>query len=69
MLTREDYQKAIDDCKAQFKMMEQTIKNMAVAREFQEIVLKHAEKEIKKFPPVPVAEKAENAEKPLLGVG
>ena len=58
MLTREDYQKAIDDCKAQFKMMEQTIKNMAVAKEFQEIILKHAEKEIKKFPkPEPVEEK------------
>jgi len=56
--SREDYQKVIDDCAKQFEMMEVTKHNMDIAREFQELTLKHAEKEIKKFPkPEPVKEK------------
>ena len=69
MLTREDYQKAIDNSKAQFKLMEVTARNMEVAREFEEAILKHAKAQIKKFPPVIVADKAEKPEKPPVGVG
>jgi len=73
--SREDYQKIIDDSAKQFEMMEMTKHNMDIAREFQELTLKHAEKEIKKYPEVEEkpavtdADEAENAKKVPLGVG
>ena len=56
--TYEDYEKVIKECERQFKLMDDTTKNMDVAREFQEITLKHAQEKIKAFPK-PAKEKKE----------
>ena len=73
--SREDYQRIIDESDKQFKLMEVTKHNMDIAKEFQELTLKHAKEEIKKYPEIkekPVvadADKAENTDKVPLGVG
>ena len=73
--TREDYQKVIDESAKQFEMMEATKHNMDIAREFQELTVKHAKEQIKKFPEVEEkpdvtdADEAKTDKKAPVGVG
>ena len=54
-ITRTDWENVIKESLKQFALMEKTTKEMKLAKEVQDIILKYAEEQLKKFPEPPKA--------------